>query len=231
MNKANRILTRLCENILSKVSSDKSEEVANILARVGSVFHTTVEHLLSSELEQCLKQIKESKRQKGSFLINCLSCITVLASGGQGLCRLLVREGLVGILVNLLNESEKVIILRALGYICCVTEGIREITQHERLEVIVNLLRNSQDEKEQREAVGVIAQVTSPWIEDEMSREKIIDHIPSIVESVKGIIFIIFLDTIHYSFFRPSREDHLTGNLSSLYSLYCSHHNYPPYIP
>jgi hypothetical protein len=55
------------------------------------------------------------------------------------------------------------------------------------LEVIVEILESSiAEEDEQREAVGVIAQLTSPWVEANLCKDKIGKHLVGIIHSLKG---------------------------------------------
>ena len=57
--------------------------------------------------------------------------------------------------------------LRALATLCSVLEAIRQLEEVRGVEVIARLLSDlSIDESERAEAAGVLAQVTSPWIED-----------------------------------------------------------------
>ena len=56
------------------------------------------------------------------------------------------------------------------------------------LEVIVEILESSlAEEDEKREAVGVIAQLTSPWIEANLCKAKIGKHLVGIIHSLKGM--------------------------------------------
>ena len=57
--------------------------------------------------------------------------------------------------------------LRALATLCSVLEAIRQLEEVRGVEVIAKLLGDlSISESERAEAAGVLAQVTSPWIED-----------------------------------------------------------------
>ena len=83
----------------------------------------------------------------------------------------------------------RIAVLKALGSICYVREGIRELAETKGLEAIVKILGNVMvEEEEHREAVGVIAQLTSPWIEANLCKEKIGKHLVGIIHSLKGML-------------------------------------------
>ena len=99
-----------------------------------------------------------------------LGSVTSLALEGNSLCRLLVRAGAVSRLLTICSSSPTVALrvagLRALGSICCVLEGIQQFSKLGGSDLVVAVLGDqAKGEEERREAAGVLAQVSSPWIE------------------------------------------------------------------
>ena len=97
--------------------------------------------------------------------------IISLALEGNHLCRLLAGQGAVPALIDICTGRSaaaevRVAALRALGSVCCVPEGIAEFEAGGGPDLVVGLLSDrTAAEEERSEAAGVLAQVTSPWIE------------------------------------------------------------------
>ena len=116
-------------------------------------------------------------------LHDSLVLVCRLGLEGQHICRLFAREGGVAALMDLLAAAaasddsggawqHKEAVLRALSTVCCVQESIREFETRHGLRLIAGALRsssgnnnNKEEEPARREAAGVLAQVTSPWLE------------------------------------------------------------------
>ena len=116
-------------------------------------------------------------------LHDSLVLVCRLGLEGQHICRLFAREGGVAALMDLLAAAaasddsggawqHKEAVLRALSTVCCVQESIREFETRHGLRLIAGALRsssgnnnNKEEESARREAAGVLAQVTSPWLE------------------------------------------------------------------
>ena len=227
--KAQYTLTYLCDTIaIETARNNQNDHIAILVKNVGSVFHETVEIMLGVQIDLCLK------RMKGDTLEKSVRCLTDLAVDGHSLCRLLVQHGTVGQLVKILQSDRlaqhvRILLLKALGSICFVSEGIQELQETGGLDAVIDIvMEDSIDEEEQREAVGVIAQLTSPWIEGNICKEKIRNHLLGIIYSLKGKRVFFNQTYLKINYFRTLREDSLPRNISSKLRLYCpSHHNLP----
>ena len=171
---------------LSKTIGKQNVEIENLLRQVSSSFLASVDLIISVEMSSYLEKMSREDYE------TTLRCLTSLAMRGNNLCRLMVKQGVVATLLRVLktediSQQNRILILRALGCVCCVAEGIRELVVIDGLDVIVDNLENiDKDEDEKREVVGVLAQVTSPWIEGNMCVEAIKRHTGSILHSIKG---------------------------------------------
>ena len=74
---------------------------------------------------------------------------------------------------------------RALGTVCCVLEGIMELEEAGGIKVLADTLKDVEAvEDEKSEAAGLLAQVTSPWIENNSSIEGLSTHLEDLVLSL-----------------------------------------------
>lgn len=117
--------------------------------------------------------------------------ITSLALEGNHLCRMLAGQGAVAALLSICSHSPvlrvRVSGLRALGTVCCVLEGIREFEREGGVALVVGLLaERGVAEEERSEAAGVLAQITSPWIENNTNMLGVTSHMGDIVAALTG---------------------------------------------
>ena len=116
-----------------------------------------------------------------------IDVITSLALEGNHLCRLIAKHGGVRILVKICVDIRKVRVnaFRALGTVCCVLEGIMELEEAGGIKVLADTLKDVEAvEDEKSEAAGLLAQVTSPWIENNSSIEGLSTHLEDLVLSL-----------------------------------------------
>ena len=124
-----------------------------------------------------------------------------LALEGNHLCRMLANHGAVHALLAICQDSPmakvRVAALRGMGTVCCVLEGIREFEALGGVDLVVKLLKDRElVEEERSEAAGVLAQVTSPWIENNVNMLTVPANMGDIVAALTGnannyvIIFI-----------------------------------------
>ena len=185
IQKAQKSVLDSCDTLATKLAIDKNG-VHHLLTTVSSAFSTAVDLMVSAEMGYCLEKMTKEDYDTS------LRYLTDLALGGNNICRLMVKQGVVRSLLRLLKDQEtgvhnKILTLRALGCVCCVVEGIRELVVMDGLDIIVDTLENDNNkEDERREAVGVLAQVTNPWIEGNTCVEGMKRQIWTILHSVKG---------------------------------------------
>ena len=145
-------------------------EMVKSATKFGSCITVLVEEMLSSKVGQIVSSLNSPSVTAGQ-VESCLVSITSLGLEGNHLCRLMTKHGAVSLLVHLLSTSEQRTVraatLRALATLCSVLEAIRQLEEVRGVEVIAKLLSDlAVTESERAEAAGVLAQVTSPWIED-----------------------------------------------------------------
>ena len=166
-----KIQNLLHDLTVSSMNMNKSHlaKIVEIVTQFGACLTVLVELMLSAKVGAIVSSLKDpsSVSELEVSLVN----ITSLGLEGNHLCRLVTKYGGVSMLVRLLTNSKfksvRGIVLRSLGTVCCVLEAIRQLEEVRGVEVIARLLgEKSSTEMEKAEAAGVLAQVTSPWIED-----------------------------------------------------------------
>ena len=166
-----KILNLLHDLKVSAIRVRKSHlaKIVEIVTQFGSCLTVLVELMLSTKVEVIVSSLKDpsSVSELETSLINIMR----LGLEGNHLCRLVTKYGGVHLLVQLLINNKfysvKAVILRSLATVCCVLEAIRQLEEVKGVEVISKILgERDASEVEKAEAAGVLAQVTSPWIED-----------------------------------------------------------------
>ena len=144
-------------------------EMVKSATKFGSCITVLVEEMLSSKVSHIVTSLEPSHGTRDN-LEQSLVNITSLGLEGNHLCRLMTKHGAVSLLISILSQEScpvRAPTLRALATLCSVLEAIRQLEEVRGVEVIARLLGDlSIGEAERAEAAGVLAQVTSPWIED-----------------------------------------------------------------
>ena len=155
---------------------------------LGSTFSSVVELLLSLQIQEAIQLLVP-----GVKLLSSLQCVTSLALEGNNLCRLLVTAGTVTSLTSLLrppchlDREQGTAALRCLGSLCCVGEGVEALLQEGGLPLVLRYLsEGGGGEGQRREAAGVLAQLTSPWLEDSgaATLDALTLHLPTILPAL-----------------------------------------------
>ena len=186
IQQAQKNVLNSCDTLGVETARDNHKvNIADLVTTVGSAFSVAVDLMVAAEMEGCLEKIS------GEDCDTSLRCLTDLALESTGLCRLMVKQGVVCALLRVVKdaavEGRRILGLRALGCVCCVVEGIRELVVMDGIDMIVDTLGDDQNtEDERREAVGVLAQVTSPWIEGNTCVDGVEGHAGNILYSIKG---------------------------------------------
>ena len=145
-------------------------EMVKTASKFGSCITVLVEEMLSSKVAHIVTSLEPGPGQTRDTIEARLVSITNLGLEGNHLCRLMTKHGAVSLLVSILSQencSVRAAALRALATLCSVLEAIRQLEEVRGVEVIARLLGDfTISEAERAEAAGVLAQVTSPWIED-----------------------------------------------------------------
>jgi hypothetical protein len=167
------------------------EHLVRQVTTVGTVFSHCVELILGCQIQRCVAHILGGGGGDSEKEETALASITALALEGNNLCRLLVGQGALPALLALCQDGRpagvRIAALRALGSICCVLEGIQGFLGLGGQERVVDILADRRrSEGERREAAGLLAQLTSPWIEGNVGFPGIELFLQEVVFSLKG---------------------------------------------
>ena len=78
--------------------------------------------------------------------------------------------------------------LRCLGCLCSVGEGVGSLLEERGLALVLGVLgEEGRGEGERREAAGVLAQVTSPWVEEATCLTALTAHLTTILASLTNL--------------------------------------------
>ena len=173
----------------SRVQGAQLVALVELVTQFGSCLTAVVELLLSRQVEQVVARLAEPASLPE--LEASLASVTRLGLEGNHLCRLVAHHGGVKLLVALLTSPQwpgaRGAALRALGTVCCVLEAIRQLEEERGVEVLARLLGDpGAREGERAEAAGVLAQVTSPWIEENDYILGVTENAFYLVESLTG---------------------------------------------
>ncbi len=178
-------------------STAMPEHLVRQVTTVGTAFSLCVELILGCQIQRCVANIlltgdNDDISAAGQEEVeSALTCITALALEGNNLCRLLVGRGALPALLALCEDCRpqaiRIAALRALGSICCVLEGIQGFLALSGQERVVDILSDRRrSEGERREAAGLLAQLTSPWIQGNQGLPGIELFLQEVVFSLKG---------------------------------------------
>ncbi len=175
------------------------EHLVRQVTTVGTVFSHCVELILGCQIQRCVANILGGGDSAGDEKEEtALASITALALEGNNLCRLLVGQGALPALLALCQDGRpagvRIAALRALGSICCVLEGIQGFLSLGGQERVVDILADRRrSEGERREAAGLLAQLTSPWIEGNVGFPGIELFLQEVVFSLKGnLVYVCY---------------------------------------
>jgi len=178
----------LCDTLSSALARDTANptKLAQVL---GSTFSSVVELMLGQEVQSLLSKLKPGPR-----LLPAIAALTDLALEGNNLCRLLVGSGAITSLTSLLSSLSNpdpalaIAALRCLGCLCCVGEGVAALLEVDGLAIVLATLgEERRGESERREAAGVVAQLTSPWVEEPACMEALEASLPCLLAALRDL--------------------------------------------
>ncbi|XP_042873245.1 protein inscuteable homolog [Penaeus japonicus] len=185
-------LTDVCsdDHALEADEQDTTRQVVQVVTALGHAFTKLVDLMLSREIKVVVAALEEPRSEKE--VSSAVSHLTALGVDGGHICRLIARLGGVRALLSLCLEPRlrqvRVASLRALATVCCVVEGIVELEKAGGVEVVAEVLCDEEcPEEERSEAAGVLAQVTSPWVEDNHRLAGLHDNMDAIVAALTGL--------------------------------------------
>ncbi|XP_040568026.1 uncharacterized protein [Lepeophtheirus salmonis] len=198
-----RILRQHCDHlklVVSRSTSSSSsvsvQSVVDVIKTLGPTFTKLIELMLSKEILLSLDRINVRDLSKSSDLVlkRSIDVIIGLALEGNHLCRLIAKHGGVRSLLVICTSKildlkmSRVNAFRALGTVCCVLEGIMELEEAGGIQILSSALNDSEStEDEKSEAAGLLAQVTSPFIENNSSIDGLRTHLDHLVKSLTDL--------------------------------------------
>ncbi|KAK7079473.1 hypothetical protein SK128_017152 [Halocaridina rubra] len=198
LGRQHRVIQQICERLMDVCSQENPEDpacdstrlVVQVVTALGHAFTKLVDLMLSREIKVVVRVLEEPGLEED--VSSAVSHLTALGVDGGHICRLIARLGGVRALLGLCLEPRlrqvRVASLRALATVCCVVEGIIELDKAGGIEVVSEVLCDLEcTEEERSEAAGVLAQVTSPWVENNHHFTALHTHIRAIVTALTGL--------------------------------------------
>uniref|UniRef100_A0A0K2T877 Protein inscuteable homologue C-terminal domain-containing protein n=1 Tax=Lepeophtheirus salmonis TaxID=72036 RepID=A0A0K2T877_LEPSM len=169
-------------------------EVIRIVSSLQKSFNKLLDVVLLKDIQILIDELECPTSEIG--LRSVLNTIIQLGNEGtKEICQSLAIQGGIKALLNLATSSQgqsgqdiRILALRGISSICCVVECIRELEKCNGVALINDLLCSRQSSLEDRiETAGVLAQITSPWIEDNVNVDSLDDYVPELVASLTGL--------------------------------------------
>ncbi|XP_064611616.1 protein inscuteable homolog isoform X2 [Liolophura sinensis] len=162
--------------------------LVNQLTFLGQSFSRLVDLLLSHLVQSIVMFLEEAETPQE--LNTALSTLISLGLEGEHMCYIIAREGGLRVLFDICRstslQGSQSQALRAVATICCVTESILELERVGGVECVREILCDSRSSEELLgEAAGVIAQITSPCLENYQHisgfQENMADLVPALI--------------------------------------------------
>ncbi|XP_037088065.1 protein inscuteable homolog [Pollicipes pollicipes] len=167
----------------------KVDDLVEVLASLAQAFNHLVDLILGEEVKVMLSSLSP-ERDVLCLKLGLRSLTSVGLDGGR-LCRVLCAHGAVSRLVALVSGRRRQLrpqALRALATVCCVSQGIKAFEKADGLRLVTGILADPRSTEEERsECAGVIAQVTSPWVDSIHHVRGISDHVEDIIRELTGL--------------------------------------------
>nr|XP_053634438.1 protein inscuteable homolog [Cherax quadricarinatus] len=195
LGRQSKVIQQVCERLQVVCSNDHHDhdttrQVVQVVTALGHAFTKLVDLMLSREIRMVVRALEESRSI--SEVLAVVSQLSALGVDGGHICRLIARLGGVRGLLAVCLEPRlrlcRVDALRALATICCVVDGIVELEKAGGVEVVAEVLCDEDcPEEERSEAAGVLAQITSPWVENTHRLPAIHTHMCTIVQALTDL--------------------------------------------
>ncbi|XP_060527064.1 protein inscuteable homolog [Cylas formicarius] len=201
----NPLVQSLAGNILdflktysSRVSSDiltlhdeirtlNSDRVLEPMAQLFNKWETVQNQILVKEVKKLVDKIEDPASEMD--LRATLTGIISVALRNTDLVVHFVKADIIPILLILCEKCEgssiRAIILRALSTMCSHSSAVRHFEKFSGVQIIADTIEeDSRPEPERSEAVGLLAQITAPWLEDNHSVKGLQEYSRKLVRSL-----------------------------------------------
>ncbi|XP_050727217.1 protein inscuteable homolog isoform X2 [Eriocheir sinensis] len=196
LSRQSKVIRQICERLMEVCTGDHDDldrdttrQVVQVVTALGHAFTKLVDLMLSREIRVVVRLLEETREED---VKSSVSHLTALGVDGGHICRLIARLGGVRGLLSVCLEPRlrrvRVAALRALATVCCVVEGIVELEKAGGVEVVAEVLCDAEcTEEERSEAAGVLAQITSPWVENTHRLTALDTHLAPIVSALTDL--------------------------------------------
>ncbi|XP_050727211.1 protein inscuteable homolog isoform X2 [Eriocheir sinensis] len=197
LSRQSKVIRQICERMMEVCTGDHDDldrdttcQVVQVVTALGHAFTKLVDLMLSREIREMVRVLEEPGSRAGVRLV--VSHLTALGVEGGHICRLIASLGGVRGLLDVCLEPRlrqcRSDALRALATVCCVVEGIAELDKAGGVEVVTEVLCDTEcPEEERSEAAGVLAQITSPWVENTHRLAALHTHLAPIVAALTDL--------------------------------------------
>ncbi|XP_071136156.1 protein inscuteable homolog isoform X1 [Mytilus edulis] len=184
-------LAQLVESTAAKSDENPSRiPVVNQLTFLGQAFSRMVDLSLGHLTQKIIITLDEANEPP--TLATAMRTIVTLGLEGEHMCYIIAREGGVRALLEICHteslEFAHCQALRALATISCVAESLFEIEKEGGVETLIEILCDTTvGEKVRGEVAGVIAQITSPCLENYQQMSDLVDKLEDLLRSLLGL--------------------------------------------
>uniref|UniRef100_T1J5H0 Protein inscuteable homologue C-terminal domain-containing protein n=1 Tax=Strigamia maritima TaxID=126957 RepID=T1J5H0_STRMM len=176
-----------CKNVEKKL--DNCSILEDVL-KLNADFTNLMAMVLNEKIKIILDTI-ESPYDKFCLKV-AIASLSKLALDSEDNCKLITEHGglrsLLSICIDLKYCDLKIEALRSLATVCCIIEAIGQLAEIGGVECVTDILCDVRSSKlEKAEAAGVIAQITSPWIEHNHFIRGLSENLVNLIQSITDL--------------------------------------------
>lgn len=181
-------LAQLVENLYITPNSKTTKvPLINQLVYLGESFSQFVDLALGLLVQSLVLALELTADTRNLFC--AINDVINLGMEGDHMCYILVREGTIRSLFNICTMETLLRIraraLRAISTICCIPESIQELEKVGGLECLADILSDkAQGEEVRGEAAGVVAQITSPALDQHLPVIGLIENMNDLLKTL-----------------------------------------------
>ncbi|CAL1545823.1 unnamed protein product, partial [Lymnaea stagnalis] len=164
--------------------------LVNQLTFLGQSFSRLVDCTLGYLVQKIVKMLESCTGVSSLHVV--INNIITLGLEGEHMCYMLAREGGVRALVDVCRRENVAFTrskaLRALATICCAPECVAELEKESGIDLLMDILTDENViESVQGEAAGVVAQITSPVLDQNQHLCRFAESLQVILTALLGL--------------------------------------------
>lgn len=181
-------LAQRVENLcISPHTKTTKVPLVNQLVYLGESFSQFVDLALGLLVQSLVLALELNADTRN--LLSAINDVINMGMEGDHMCYILVREGTIRSLFNICTMKTLLRIrakaLRAISTICCIPESIQELEKVGGLECLADILSDkAQGEEVRGEAAGVVAQITSPALDQHLPVIGLIENMNDLLKTL-----------------------------------------------